>query len=614
MARRSKYEIAPATLTETLELRTVDELKRYHKLLSDDKARPSRKAELVAGVRSHLRGSRLRALWENFDDIDQAALAEAVHDSMGKFHANRFAAKYGDSPAFSSGDSSRRTYQSTPTILSVFFYNQQIPDDLRAELKSFVPEPAEATLQVCESLPAHHSEARAGLGASEVETSLDVRYMEEAARHDLRAAFGLIEAGKLSVSETSRQPSAASCKALGKVLLGGDFYDDDALESEDQGSYYEPIGSMRGFAWPMLLQAGGVCEASGKRLQLSKTGRKAMTDPPEKTLRRLWQRWLKTTMLDEFRRIDNIKGQTGKGKRGFTALAGRRQSIEFVLQECPVGNWVQVDELFRHMQATGEDFEVTRDPWRLYLCDAHYGSLGYDGHHNWEILQGRYALCMLFEYAATLGVIDVAYIPPHHARSDYADRWGADDMLFLSRYDGLQYLRLTPLGAYCLGMTEQYVATEPEHRKLFWVLPNLDIVGIDDGLDAADQLLLDSYATRSSESVWRLDQTTLLAASEQGRDIAIFRDFLLARSADKLPDEVERLLSDTLERTTLLQDKGSVHLIECADAALATLIASDSRCRKLCLQAGERHLVVYAGSEGRFRKEVRKLGYSLPGH
>ena len=54
--------------------------------------------------------------------------------------------------------------------------------------------------------------------------------------------------------------------------------------------------------------------------------------------------------------------------------------------------------------------------------------------------------------------------------------------------------------------------------------------------------------------------------------------------------------------------------IECADAALATLIARDSRRRKLCLLAGERHLVIFAGSEGRFRKEVRKLGYSLPGH
>ncbi len=108
-----------------------------------------------------------------------------------------------------------------------------------------------------------------------------------------------------------------------------------------------------------------------------------MTDTPESTLRKLWQLWLKTTMLDEYRRIDSIKEQTGKTKRGFTALAGRRQTIKSALQECPVGSWIQVDKLLRYMQATGNDFEVTRDFLGLYLCDAQYGSLGNGGYHDW---------------------------------------------------------------------------------------------------------------------------------------------------------------------------------------------------------------------------------------
>jgi len=41
--------------------------------------------------------------------------------------------------------------------------------------------------------------------------------------------------------------------------------------------------------------------------------------------------------------------------------------------------------------------------WKLYLVDSHYGSLGYDGYHRWEILEGRYTVAVLFEYAGTLG-------------------------------------------------------------------------------------------------------------------------------------------------------------------------------------------------------------------
>ena len=42
---------------------------------------------------------------------------------------------------------------------------------------------------------------------------------------------------------------------------------------------------------------------------------------------------------------------------------------------------------------------------------------------GWEILQARYALCVLFEYAATLGLIDVAYVPPADAREDFRRLW-----------------------------------------------------------------------------------------------------------------------------------------------------------------------------------------------
>jgi hypothetical protein len=33
-------------------------------------------------------------------------------------------------------------------------------------------------------------------------------------------------------------------------------------------------------------------------------------------------------------------------------------------------------------------------------------SLGYSGFADWPILEGRYTLAVLFEYAATLGLID----------------------------------------------------------------------------------------------------------------------------------------------------------------------------------------------------------------
>ena len=55
--------------------------------------------------------------------------------------------------------------------------------------------------------------------------------------------------------------------------------------------------------------------------------------------------------------------------------------------------------------------------WKLYLVDSHYGSLGYDGYHRWEILEGRYTVAVLFEYAGTLGPPVISFCCPRTPRT-----------------------------------------------------------------------------------------------------------------------------------------------------------------------------------------------------
>jgi hypothetical protein len=261
------------------------------------------------------------------------------------------------------------------------------------------------------------------------------------------------------------------------------------------------------------------------------------------------------------------------------------------------------------MRASGHDFEVTRDAWSLYLCEPGYGSLGYDGHGEWETLQARYALCVLFEYAATLGMIDIAHVPPADARDDFRRIWGGEGLEFLSRYDGLRYVRLTPLGAYCLGIAESYEPPRFELRPALKVLATLEVVSTEESLSAADRIVLERYADQASDRVWRLTAERLLCALEGGGSLVELSDFLAARSDGPLPSSVVRLLDDIEERSGRLQDGGAARLIACGDPALALLVANHARTRRLCLLAGERHVVVPAASERAFRRAVRELGY-----
>jgi len=252
---------------------------------------------------------------------------------------------------------------------------------------------------------------------------------------------------------------------------------------------------------------------------------------------------------------------------------------------------------------------VTRNAWNLYIGELQYGSLGYD--NGERILKERYLLCLLLEYAATLGLIDVALIPPAGARCDYSGMWGTDDLPFFSRYDGLMYFRLTSLGAYCLSIESDYQPAPLEVKPVLRVLPNLEIAAIGSALEQGDRLALDAYTTRVSDLVWRLDASKLLATIEEGRTVAEIREFLAARSGAPIPDTVVRLLEDVADRSVKIHDRGLARLIECADPTLAVLIANDSRTRKHCMRAGERHLVVPASSEAAFKRTLREVGYLL---
>jgi len=610
--RHNAHDGIPTLAVALAEYMNADELKVLATLTKD--RAPTRKAELVDHLLAHLASDRIRTVWEGLDDVQKAAVAEVVHSPGTTFDAERFRAKYGKLPDF--GTVSRYSRGGHASPLRFFFYGSEggggvMPDDVKERLEAFVPPPADATVQSLEELPENYDRpfARWNPKTREREEATEpvplvVRETERTAQRELLSVLRLIDAGKVSVSDKTRRPSTATLDAIAAILDGGDYY---PFQPPKDKWHDENAGPMRAFAWPMLLQAGGLAQLSGSKLQLTKAGRTALADPGAHTLKTLYAKWCASTLLDELSRVDCIKGQSGKGKRGLTAVSSRRAVIASALMDCPPRRWVGTDEFARFLQASGNAFCVTRNPWALYISDPQYGSFGYEG---WStFVDGRYLLCFLFEYAATLGLLDVAYVPPADARRDFHKIWGTDEMVFLSRYDGLMFIRLTALGAYCLGAAEGYEPVPVEAKSVLRVLPNLDVVAIGADLEQGDRLALDCYATRTSDAVWKLDSGKLLAATEAGRSVAEIREFLSARSGALLPDTVARLLQDVSARSARIHDRGLARLVECAEPALAALIANDSRTRKHCMRAGERHLVVPASSETAFRRGLRDIGY-----
>lgn len=320
-------------------------------------------------------------------------------------------------------------------------------------------------------------------------------------------------------------------------------------------------------------------------------------------------------MIDEFSRIDNIKGQ--RSRNVLTAAKTRRLMVDEALTGCPPGEWISVDGLFATMRRGNMSPIIARNERavsKLYLVDPQYGSLGYAGYHDWSILEGRYTLAVLFEYAGTLGLVDLDYVHPAGAREDFRDNWAAEDLDALSRYDGLQSIRLTALGAYVLGLTGTYQpdGSDATATLSLKVLPNLDVVATGE-IPPADRLLLTAYAKQTAYRVWTVSATSLLTAIDSGRQLSEFTTFLTERTEHELPSALNTLIADVHRRAGQLTDLGHARLIECADPASAALIARDRSLRPLCRPIGDKYVAVPLDQELKFRNALLKLGFVLPG-
>jgi hypothetical protein len=254
---------------------------------------------------------------------------------------------------------------------------------------------------------------------------------------NLVAVLELAADGQLRCSAVTRRPSATTIRLVEDALVAGDYYDDG-----------EPIAA---FAWPLLIQIGGLAQFVGTDLELTTRGRAVLAGPSYQALAALWARWLKSVSFDELTRVEAIKGQHRTAT--LTAPAGRRTAIAAGLASLEPGVWASTDELLAILAGQRPALTVARSLmalWRLYLIDSYYGALGHAGRRAWDVVEGRYALCVLFEYAATLGLIDVAYADPRGARDDYRGLWGAEHYACLSRYDGLAAVRVNVLGGAVL--------------------------------------------------------------------------------------------------------------------------------------------------------------------
>lgn len=279
-----------STLTEALdsEYRT-DDLKQLAALICPFV--PTKKGDRIQVIVRTLFNDP-KAIFSQLSELAQYAVAETVHAWDGAFDSRMFYAKYSASPWLKYQTKNRQSADQAD-LLSLFLIARHIPDDLLKILKTIVPVPPEDTVSYAEDGP---------------DDECTVRETCRAALANAAMLLAQVADNKIKVSAKTGRPTAATVKALGELLHEGDWYDD--------------IEPMQAFAWPLLLQGGGLVKTDGSSLELNQAGLRALNKDLAGGIKAIWKKWEKSTFIDEFSRVTAIKGQQSGSGRTLTMRPG----------------------------------------------------------------------------------------------------------------------------------------------------------------------------------------------------------------------------------------------------------------------------------------------------
>ena len=549
----------------------------------------NRSAQVRILIEVMARRETLKALWERLEPAEQAAVQLALYND-GKLNQGTYEALHGELPVkpFSGLFGHRRK----PQYLKLFFLTgSELPEEMLPLLKEWVPPPPEFHPYTLAELPEHLSEPMDGADLIVVET-------EGAAFHDLACLLRESQTGRIKISETSLLPNAATLRVLHKELALLDYYEVGESRAADT---IRPCGLVT------ALQAGGLAESSEGSLYPSEAGLAWLQQPTPAGLRQAFTSWIKCAWLDELRRVNALKGLPVDGE-GLSRPELRRRAILSALNQFHPGEWIPVEEFFKTIKLDGYAFEVEASQYTTLQVSG-FGLLDNASRYTyWQAVQGQYILVVLMEFLASFGAVDLACCEARKSAYAFGSLQGYVNRP-LSRYDGLQYFRLTALGAYLLGQTPEYQPTSQlELEPLLDYAENFQLVlRRPAALNPNDRLQLERFSVRLGETLYRLDPLRTVEAFEEGIKLDETLGFLERKTLRPAPGEVQAFFERLRKRSGVLLRKGEAILFQVKDIAVMKSLLSDEILGELCMLVEDHQLVVQARDEAAFRRRLHEL-------
>ena len=447
-----------------------------------------------------------------------------------------------------------------------------LPDIIRKIFKTFVPPPPGYELLPLEHVPAKHTQYSS---ADKVVA-------------DLRLIAEYIAQGHLKYTKSERI-SISSLRALREMTGGPEFFED----SDDD------LALLR----TRMIAAGVAFVSEKEREKLLASGQSA--EPVRDMIAKVLAN---TSLLHE-----ELLGHLNQSRNQWCPHdpRGAKGLAEF-FAKLPPGKWVSWDNI-RSFHVLREEIPGIFGPGAHSLQaqatttkDRWSRSITVSGHNEFELV----SVPLLKGYAfllAAFGVAEITCVPPKHPT------YHRPNKPYLTPYDGLGFVRLTPLGEFVFRRREHFELAEAPRANSPIVLDETRLLATCRNPDQLTELARNQFMEPLAAGRYRMSPKSFLGGCASRQDIEE-RIKLFRRVVSAAPPAIwEQFFQQTLARVAPLNLEPDYLVLKVSDEEqIRRLLANDPVLRELVLKVEGLRIAVRQTDLKKLAKRLEQFGYLSP--
>lgn len=496
------------TLKDYLELVTKDELVKKMKI-AGLKYTSLDKPTIVGILNEYLQdGQNIERIWSSLSPFEKEYVDEFLkYDEEPRYNKQKDMFQKYDIK----GNFFREPWKEKSNI-GLLFVGITIPPQIKELLQKYLS-PIIIKYDAIDQLP--------------VDSTKRYHMIGESFAADFCGVINLAKNIKLSLTRGKQLPTKSAFVQIDSVLLNKDFVYEE-INGIDKVRSFESTNRI--YAIYMLLRESDlICEKDGF-ISSSEKAEEFLNLRIEDKCISVFRHYMKSRRIYELSRIDESRYQTElKGN-----MTECRTTIIKHLKNCPVGIWISTSQFIDYIKRLDKNFLISQVRYITYYSDKFRDYL--EPWVEWEEIEGRFIEVVLQEYLGVMGIVDTVFHESEGGCSDY-DR---------NPFFKLDYFRITPLGAFVLGMDKEYQYDVQESKSGFTIESDLQIKVMNEPQNQVHKFFFERFTYEEEYSqycIYRISFAAVVRALNKGISIESIWEYVRKYSYNGMSSELDLLMS-----------------------------------------------------------------------